>query len=274
MRYALSMSQAATSLPQEPTWEVRAPDTSHLITDDGAPVDSFLSEKQMRLLTLPLYEGWSNPQERPMLAAANVGVFAVPRNNPLVPDVFLSLDVETPKLTGDERNRSYFVWDFGKPPDVVIEIVSDTEGGELTTKLRGYERMRVPNYVVFDPLGVASNEMLSVFRLEGGAYVQQALKPLPGLEDATETTTRYAVITECGLGLRLWNGSYEDITETWLRWCEPDGALIPTGAERAEHEAERAEHEAKRAEHEAKRAEDAERELAKLRAELEQLRRG
>jgi len=33
-------------------------DTSSLITEDGAPVDNIYSEKQMRLLTEPLYNTW------------------------------------------------------------------------------------------------------------------------------------------------------------------------------------------------------------------------
>ncbi len=39
---------------------------------------------------------------------------------------------------------------------------------------------------------------------------------------------------EVGLGLRLWEGSFEGRPGTWLRWCGRDGQVIPTGAERAE----------------------------------------
>ena len=38
-----------------------APDTSHLITEDDTPVDNFLSEKNQRLLTEPLYSSWAGP---------------------------------------------------------------------------------------------------------------------------------------------------------------------------------------------------------------------
>jgi hypothetical protein len=47
------------------------------------------------------------------------------------------------------------------------------------------------------------------------------------------------------------------MTDTWLRWTAPDGSLLLTGAERAEHERERAEYERERAEHERERAEEA-----------------
>lgn len=71
---------------------------------------------------------------------------------PLVPDMFLSLDVRV----GDEdwwlkENRSYFIWVHGKPPDVVVEVVSNEKGGELDRKMREYAWMGIPYYVVYDP---------------------------------------------------------------------------------------------------------------------------
>jgi hypothetical protein len=38
-----------------------------------------------------------------------------------------------------------------------------------------------------------------------------------------------------GLELMLWEGEFEeDVRRLWLRWCDRDGQVIPTGAERAE----------------------------------------
>ena len=51
--------------------------------------------------------------------------------------------------------------------------------------------------------------------------------------------SRYEPLTEAwfadiGLGLLLWQGSYEDAPETtWLRWCGADRQLIATGRELA-----------------------------------------
>lgn len=176
-------------------------------------MDSFLAEKQMRLLTEPLYAGWK--RARPFIAAANVGVFMVAKNPALVPDVFVSLDVEVPALTGPERQQSYFVWEFGKVPDVVVEIVSDTEGGELSDKLRAYERMNVPHYVVFDPLHRLGTETLTTFSIDGGVYTQRA--------DAR-------FVTE-GLALTLWDGVFEGKRERWLRWADLHGVLFRTPEE-------------------------------------------
>ena len=51
-----------------------------------------------------------------------------------------------------KRNRSYFVWEFGKVPDVAIEVVSNKVGNELGRKKNDYARIGVAYYAVFDPL--------------------------------------------------------------------------------------------------------------------------
>jgi hypothetical protein len=81
-----------------------------------------------------------------------------------------------------------------------------------------------------------------------------------------------------GLGLTLWQGVYEGRADLWLRWCDQDGIVIPTGAERAEQERTRAEQaeqrveqERTRAEQERTRAEQAEQRAAQLLAQLRAL---
>ncbi len=207
--------------------DVPVPDVSHLITEDDTPVDIF-SEKQMRLLTEPLYCSWEGPPgERPFIVSANVGVFATPSDPPIVPDVFLSLDTAMRSLS-QKRNRSYFIWEHGKPPDVVIEVVSNREGGELDRKVRDYERMRVVHYVVFDPFAMLGPDLLTRFAMIQGAMVQQKGD---------------LWIPDAGLGLTLWDGTYEDETALWLRWCREDRLLVPSGADqrrRADTEKQRA----------------------------------
>ena len=223
--------------PMEPL-EVEAPDVSGIATEDDTPVDNILSEKQQRLLTEPLYSSWSGPPPedggpaRDFAVLANVGVFATPREPPLVPDVMLSLDVTIRPELAEKRNRSYFVWEFGKTPDVVIELVSGTEGGELGEKLRGYRRLRIAHYVVYDPLAQLGPKRLLVFELRGDLYVALDRAWFPGV----------------GLGLGEWDGPFEGTKGRWLRWCDADGAPVATGAERAEEEHQRAEEEHQRAE--------------------------
>lgn len=93
------------------------PDMNHSITEDETPVDTVFSEKQQRLLVDPLYSSWK--PGKPFFAAANVGVFYAVAQPPLVPNMFLSLDVQPDEEIWRKENRSYFLWKYGKPPEVV-----------------------------------------------------------------------------------------------------------------------------------------------------------
>jgi Uma2 family endonuclease len=211
-----------------------APDIQDLITEDDTPVDNLPSEKNRRLLTEPLYSSWAGPGEgRPFLAAANVGIFYLARSPAIVPDVFLSLDVEVAEDWWQKEHRSYFLWEFGKPPEVVIEIVSNTEGEEDGEKKKKYARMRVTYYVIYDPLLQVMPEALTVYQLRGFEYEKQETAQFPSLK----------------LGLTLWEGTFEGKQSTWLRWTDEHGEIILTGKERAEQERQRAEQERQRAEH-------------------------
>jgi Uma2 family endonuclease len=235
------------------------PDIHNLITEDDTPVDNLPSEKHQRLLTEPLYSSWAGPGEaRPFLAAANVGIFYLARSPAIVPDVFLSLDVEVAPDWWKKEHRTYFLWEFGKPPEVVIEIVSNTEGGEDGEKKQKYARMRVEYYVIYDPLRQVMPEALTVYQLRGYAYEEWSERQFSDLK----------------LGLTLWEGEYEGKRDVWLRWTDEHGQIIPTGKERAEHERLRAEHERQRAEHERQRAEHErmEKETALQQLEQERLR--
>jgi hypothetical protein len=46
----------------------------------------------------------------------------------------------------------------------------------------------------------------------------------------------------------LWEGIFEGQHATWLRWCDQEGIVIPTGAERTASERQRADSERQRAE--------------------------
>jgi len=217
------MSQIATEVDL-------SPDIRDLEIEDDTPVDNLITEKQQRLLTEPLYSQ-SSVLDCPFLVAANVGVFYAVRQPPIVPDVFLSLEVEVPENWREKKNRTYLVWEFGKPPNVTIEIVSNKEGNELGSKLRDYSRIGVAYYVVFDPLQQLGDSLLRMFELRGNRY-----------QEMTETW-----LEQVGIGLTLWDGVFEGKHDRWLRWSTRDG-VVPTGAEQAEQERQRAEQERQRAE--------------------------
>ncbi|MEH2351980.1 Uma2 family endonuclease [Nostoc sp.] len=215
------------------------PDANQLVTEDDTPVDNFASEKQQRLLVGSLY---SSLQPQTFLAAANVGIYHTDGQPAIVPDVFLSLDVQVPENWWEKQNRCYMVWRFGKPPEVVLEIVSNKEGDELGKKLKIYEQMRASYYIVYDPNQQLGEKVLRIYELRGTRYFE----------------TSEIWLEQVGLGVTLWEGKFEDRQDTWLRWCYQDGNVLSTGDERAEQERERAEQERQRAEQERERAEQAE----------------
>ena len=227
------------------------PNIDHIVTEDGAPVDSQFSEKQQRLLAEVLYGSWQ-PSE-PFVAMSNVGLFFAIRTPPFVPDVLVSLGVSSPVDPFPKRYRSYFVWEYGKAPDLVVEVVSNDEGGEDTIKLKGYAKIGITYYIIYDPEEHLSSQPLRVYRLVSGRYEL----------DKSEMQ----VFASLGLGVQVWQGTYEDMSQSWLRWTTVQGQLLPTGKELASLQEQRADEEQQRADAEKLRA-DAE----KLRADAEKLR--
>jgi Uma2 family endonuclease len=249
----------ALPLPEEPM----EPDISHLITEDDTPVDSVYSEKQMRLLTSSLYASWKPGRE--FLALANVGLFAIPENPAIVPDVMLSLDVTLPEDIFEKGNRCYMVWRYGKPPDLVIEVVSNKVGGELE-KAETYARIGIGYYVIHDPERWLGERPLRAFERHGRRYVEML---------------DCSWLEQLGLGLTLWKGTFEGWSDTWLRWCDREGNLLPTGEEQRERaeaaearvgeQRERAEAAEARVGEQRERAEAAETQLREQRERAERL---
>jgi Uma2 family endonuclease len=194
-------------------------------TEDDTPVDNVYSEKQQRLLTEPLYSSWRGPDGTgKFVAMANAGLFYTDAKPAIVPDALFSVGVEVPDDMWQREHRSYFLSEYGKNPDVVIEVVSNKAGEELGEKLRTYAEAKVPHYVVWDPNDQLRQGRLTAFRLQGENYDRQ---PQVWFE-------------EVGLGLTVWHGIFEGKDADWLRWCDKRGAVIPTGQQRAEQEKQRA----------------------------------
>jgi Uma2 family endonuclease len=233
---AATPAAADTAGNGAPAWQPDPdlePDLSNLVTEDDTPVESIFADMQQRLLTHTLYSSW-RPEGagRSFLALSNVGYFYSNRQPALVPDMLLSLDVAPAGPLETKEGHSYFQWLMAKPPDVIIEIVSDKTGGEETHKMKTYSRQGVRYYAIFDPKEVLNHGVLRVFRLRDDGFKRMKTAWLPGV----------------GLGLTLWEGTFEGVTRTWLRWCDRAGKVIPTGEERAEAERQRADAAEQRAE--------------------------
>jgi Uma2 family endonuclease len=162
------------------------------------------------------------------------------------PDVFVVSGIER------RERKSWVVWEEGKGPDVVIELISESTAKlDKGSKKRIYQdQLRVPGYYWFDPF---DPEDRAGFALSEGRY-------LPLERDAEGCLP----VPELGLWLCLWQGEYLGVATTWLRWADDDGLLLlPEEAERA-----RADDAEQRAAAERRRADSAEAELQRLRAEL------
>ncbi|MDJ0598319.1 MAG: Uma2 family endonuclease [Crocosphaera sp.] len=158
------------------------------------------------------------------------------------PDWFAVVGVDRLYEQQDMR-LSYVVWQEGLNPFVVVELLSPgTEKEDLgqtlrkaenpPTKWEVYERiLRVPYYIVFDRY----INQLRAFQLTGSHYTElELIEPRIWMEDI-------------GLGLGLWQGSYEGIERLWLRWYDSDKNWISTPEEIAEQERLKAEQERLRA---------------------------
>jgi len=193
---------------------ITLPTQNELPCDDGVPMETQRHKMQMDLLIHSLYP-WLEKRDNAYIGG-NMFIYysaAQIKNQDFKgPDFFAVLDV--PKV----ERKSWVVWEEGKAPDVVIELLSDsTIDNDKTTKKEVYQdQMRVPEYFWYDPF---NPEDFAGFRLHGRIY-----EPL--------TWEEPGYFSE-GLQLYLirWEGDYEGVTATWIRWADPEGNVLPTRGE-------------------------------------------
>ncbi|WP_330359406.1 Uma2 family endonuclease [Moorena bouillonii] len=179
----------------------------------------------------------------------------------LGPDVFVVLGV--PKV----ERLSWVVWEEGKGPDVIIELIYDsTANTDKTTKKVVYQdQVRVPEYFWYDPF---NPEDFAGFRLHNGVY-----QPL------TEDEQGRLISERLGLALVRWQGVYKNnVDTTWLRWATLEGIVLPTAEEiavQAEEKAAQAQQQAVQAQEQAAQAKQeatqAQQQLAQAQQRAEQL---
>ncbi|NEO37028.1 MAG: Uma2 family endonuclease [Moorea sp. SIOASIH] len=218
------------------------PTQYELPCDDGIPMETERHKLQMELLTDPLY---------PWLAQREDGYFGgnmflyfsteqIKNQDFRGPDVFVVLGV--PKA----ERLSWVVWEEGKAPDVIIELISDsTANTDKTTKKVVYQdQVRVPEYFWYDPF---NPEDFAGFRLHNGVY-----QPL------TEDEQGRLISERLGLALVRWQGVYKNnVDTTWLRWATLEGIVLPTAEEiaaQAQQEAIQAQQQATQAQQQATQA--------------------
>ena len=224
------------------------PTQDELPSSDGIPMETHRHVLQSTLLMEPLRLHWAGRPD--VFVGGNMFVYFSP--DQVLTEDFRGPDVFVVQGVPHRDRKSWVVWEEGgRGPDVVIELLSEsTAQFDKTEKKRIYQvRLRVPEYVWYDPYSAE----LAGFSLRDGAYEPTAA------DAAGRLPSR-----QLGLLLVRWQGEYAGEEATWLRWAQPDGALLPTGAELAAAAAQRADAERERAER-------AERRLAELEARLAQL---
>jgi Uma2 family endonuclease len=120
----------------------------------------------------------------------------------------------------------------GAVPEVVMEFLSETDGGEYSNrrvtpigKWYFYEQLlQVPNYVIFEP----DSGLLEVYRLGADRYTLEQ----PDVEGRHW-------FAELGLFLGTWRGAKEGRDGYWLRWWDEAGNLLLWAIERVEQEKQR-----------------------------------
>jgi Uma2 family endonuclease len=260
------MSSPAEQLDALP----RLPTQDDLPYDDGMPMESQRHLLQMDLLLQGL-EPWAAERED---VVVNGNQFLYFNTEHLRARDFRGPDVYVAAGVRPGERKSWVVWQEGKAPDVIIELLSESTAQiDKGLKKQVYrDQLRVPNYYWFDPYNA---EDRAGFLLQGTEY-------LPLLPDGQGRLP----VPSLGLNLGLWRGTYRDVNMEWLRWMDAEGELLllrqeqaaeqthraeQTAAlarERARSEQVRAEAEKDRADAEKQRADAAEAELARLRARL------
>jgi Uma2 family endonuclease len=237
--------------PESPT----KPSTKLTITWEPLPAGFQLEEEPVENTGQPLIAGALRESlelagfiQPEMLIASNLGICAT-LNGELVikaPDWLYVRSVQTPQPEKDRQ--SYTPHLEGEVPLVVMEFISETDGGEYSVKRTFpvgkwffYEQiLQIPTYIIFD----STIGLLEVYRLQNGRYELE----LPDLEGRHW-------IPEMKLFLGTWRGTKEERTGYWLRWWDEAGNLLPWAVEQVEQERDRAEQERQRAEQERQRAE-------------------
>ncbi len=219
----------------------RLPTQDELPSEDNQNMETERHKKQMELLINSL-QPWLD-QHQLGYVNGNMFVYYSPKQvkhqDFKGPDVFVVLGVS------NRERKSWVVWDEGKGPEVVIELLSDTTASyDKGDKKRIYQtQLKATEYFWFDPF---NHKDWAGFRLSGGVY--QTLKPIKGR----------LLSQSLGLALIKWPGIYKNVQATWLRWATWDGELLllpeEAEAQRAAAETQRADAEAQRAAVETQRA--------------------
>ncbi len=193
--------------------------------EDGEPMETEYHYSQMVLLKECL-QNYFKDQE--VYVGANMFVYYSEQQ--VKNDDFKGPDVFVVRRVSKRMRKSWVVWEEGKGPDVVIELLSETtKKNDILDKKEVYQnKLKVPEYYYFSPLSFE----WAGFRLEDGVY--RELEP----DDEGRFESE-----ELGLYFTRWQGVYKGEDRTWMRMSDRFGNIIPTPDENTDRERMRAEEE-------------------------------
>ena len=158
------------------------PTEDDLPDSDDTPVDNELQVLIPSLLRSILALFWAERMD--WFFGVNMGVYYEVGQAAIVPDGFLSLGV--PRQKRENGRRSYVIWQEQVVPQLVLECVSQTYGGEYDSKITKYANIGVLYYIIYNPeYGRRDqHDSFEVYRLINGRYVRQLGNPvwMPELE--------------------------------------------------------------------------------------------
>jgi Uma2 family endonuclease len=219
----------------------RLPTQDELPCDDGVPMETERHRLQMELLINSLVP-WLEQQGAGYVSGNMFVYFSDKqlRNQDFKgPDVFVVLGVS------QAERKSWVVWEEGKSPDIVIELLSEStaavDKGEKKTIYQN--QLKVGEYYWFNPF---KSEDFVGWTLEQGIYQKKDLDVQNRL-----------ISQQLGLALVRWEGVFNRTKAVWLRWATLEGELLPTPHE---YECRQKEQERQQKEQAQQRAEEAYRE--------------
>lgn len=208
------------------------PTAEDLPETDHRPVDNELQYLIPVMLRTALALAWG---ERPdWFLGVNLGIYYDPDLPAICPDAFLALGVPRYKPKG--LRLSYVFWEEQYTvPIWVLEIVSQTAGGEYTQKMDKYAQMGVQYYTIYNPKHWQrdKHEPFEIYQLNQGQYGRLVGNPV--------------WMSEIGLGIGVEEGTHDGWTQDWLYWYDPTGKRYPVSEDVIAQQQHRAEQQQQRA---------------------------
>jgi Uma2 family endonuclease len=204
------------------------PTAGELPDSDDTPVDNELQNLLPNLLLAILSVIWSDRHD--WFFGVDMGIYYLPTapRKSIVPDGFLSLGVE--RRRQPSGRLSYVLWEENwTPPILVVEVVSQTYGGEYDLKMEKYLDLGVLYYVIYNPDYWQRDDHapFEVYKRVEDEFILQSQEQF--------------WIPELQLGIGVDTGIYKGWERDWLFWFDRAGSRFPSPDERAQQAEQRAE---------------------------------